>query len=314
MNTTQLAALSANRIWLMEPHALAAMCGVVRQKIAQGVEPQAAVESRINTVGKIAVLPMHGVIEQRDSIWMMFFGGTSTDRFGAMFDAVLSDPKIKGVVVDIDSPGGTVPGVMELADKIHAARGQKPVVGVANSMAASAAYWLGSAFDQLYVSPGGSVGSVGVYSMHLDFSKALEDSGVTPTVFAVPEFKAEFNPFQPLPEASKEYETKEVTRIYDDFTAAVAKQRGTGVANVRENYGKGRTVDAKQAVALGMADRVATLEQVISRMAAGRIKAGGYQAETWGEDIRVEDDSWKQFNATAKLRSRLRREGVLRGN
>lgn len=315
MNAAQLAALSSRRIWAMDEAYLLGMFNAAQSFMRQGftltLEPKADSGPRISTVGKIAVLPMHGVIEQRGSIWMDWFGGTSTDQFGAMFDAVMSDPKVKGIVVDIDSPGGTVSGVMELGEKIFAARGRKPVVSVANSMAASAAYWLGSAFDQLYVTPGGSVGSVGVYSMHLDFSAALENEGIKATMFAMPEFKAEFNPFTPLSDATKEHETAEISRIYDEFVSAVSRHRGTGVADVRKNYGKGRTVDAKQAVTLGMADKVATLEQVIGRMAAGRIKPGKYQAEEWGNDIRIEDDAWLRHNATERAKSRLRMEGVI---
>jgi signal peptide peptidase SppA len=310
MNAAQLAAL-ANSVWLMEWNRLKGIMDAARHNLSVKLEPRAAAEPRINTSGKIAILPLYGVIEQRSSIWMDWFGGTSTDRFGAMFDEALRDPKIKGVVVDIESPGGTVPGVMETADKIYQSRGQKPVVAIANSMAASAAYWLGSAFDQLYVTPGGCCGSVGVYSMHLDFSKAMEAEGVTPTMFAVPEFKAEFNPFMPLSDESKEYEMQEVNRVYDQFVAAVARHRGTTASNVRANYGKGRVVDAQTSVAAGMADKVATLEQVVSRMMAGRIKPGGFQASEWGNDIRIDDESWMLRNATERAKSRLRMEGVL---
>lgn len=315
MNAAQLAAISSRRIWAMDEAYLLGMYNAARsfaqQSIHVSMKPKADSGPAVSMAGKIALLPLHGVIEQRESIWMEWFGGTSTDRFGAMFDAVMSDPKIKGVIVDIDSPGGTVSGVMELGEKIFAARGRKPVVGVANSMAASAAYWLGSAFDQLYVTPGGSVGSVGVYSMHLDFSAALENEGIKATMFAMPEFKAEFNPFTPLSDATKEHETAEIGRIYDEFTSAVARHRGTGVADVRKNYGKGRTVHAAQAVTLGMADKVATLEQVIGRMAAGRIKPGKHQAEEWGNDVIMEDDSWLRHNATERAKSRLRMEGVI---
>lgn len=310
MNAAQLAALS-NSIWLMESKQLAAIMSAAQHYLKIGLERKAASDRPMSTNGKIAILPMHGIIEQRASIWMDWFGGTSTDRFGAMFDEVMRDPKIRGVVVDIESPGGTVPGVMETADKIYAARGQKPVVAIANSMAASAAYWLGSAFDQFYVTPGGVAGSVGVYSVHLDFSAAMEAEGVKPTLFAVPEFKAEFNPFMPLSDESKEHEMKEVNRIYDQFVAAVAKHRGTTPGSVRANYGRGRVVDAQSAVAAGMADKVATLEQVVSRMAAGRIKPGGFQASEWGDDVRLEGDAWMQHNATERAKSRLRMEGVM---
>lgn len=313
MTPTQMASLSNRRIWLMMPDiVMAIMAMLQRQSADEQPARQAAAKSAAKPDGGgIAVLPIHGVIEQRYSWIMDYVGGTSTDEFGEMYDAALSDPKVKGIVVDIDSPGGTVPGVMELADKIYNSRGRKPVVAVANSMAASAAYWIGSAFDKLFVTPGGDVGSVGVFSAHMDFSKMMEQDGVTATVFHAPEFKAEFNPWQPLSEEAKKHEQEEVDRLYGEFVAAVARNRGTTGSNVRATYGKGRVVDAKQAVTLGMADRVATMDKVIQRMQAGAFKPGSplQASDDWGVDV---PDDWQSRNATERLRSRLRMEGVLR--
>lgn len=310
----QLASLASHRHWLMLPEVVASMHLTIRQLLTGKAEiPKAAAKDvRPKPTGKIAVLPLHGAIQQRSDIWMEVFGGTSTDQFGAMFDEVMRDPSIKGVIVDIDSPGGTVPGVQELSDKIYAARGGKPVVGIANSMAASAAYWVGSAFDRLYVSPGGNVGSVGVYSMHMDYSKMLEEAGIATTIFQTPKHKAEFNLFAPLSQESKDYEQGEVERIYGDFVSAVARNRNATPASVRKSYGEGRTVDAHKAVELGMADKVATLEQVISRMASGRIQVGGPAAsDDWDTEPAIEDASWEDFNATERKRSELRMKGVL---
>jgi capsid assembly protease len=317
MTPTQLASLSSRRIWLMVPEVLTAMFATIQQRVKSGdkLEIQAAAQPKGRESGTIAVLPMHGVIEQRRSWLMDFIGGTSTDEFGAMYDAAMSDPKVKGVVVDIDSPGGTVGGVQELADKIHGSRGQKPVVAVANSMAASAAYWVGSAFDKLFVTPGGDVGSVGVYSLHMDYSKMMEADGVTPTLFQVPEFKAEFAPFFPLTDEAKEHEQKEIERVYGEFVSAVARNRGTTASNVKANYGKGRTVDARQAVSLGMADRVATLDKVIQRMQAGAFKPGSpLQAnEDWDtEPVQTPASDWRAMLATQQKASELRLKGVLR--
>lgn len=312
----QLASLASHHVWLILPEVVATMQLSIRQMLLTGKAeiPKAATkEVRPKASGKIAVLPMHGPIMQRSDIWMEVFGGTSTDNFGAMFDEVMRDSSIKGVIVDIDSPGGTVPGVQELSDKIHAARGQKPVVGIANSMAASAAYWVGSAFDRLYVSPGGNVGSIGVYSMHMDYSKMFDEAGISTTIFQVPKYKAEFSPFAPLSQESKDHEQGEIERIYGDFVSAVARNRNATPSDVRKKFGEGRTVDARKAVELGMADRVATLDQVISRMAAGRIQVNQPEASIeWDVEPVIEvDELWREINETEKTRHRLRMEGVL---
>lgn len=318
MKASQLAALTAKRIWLMEPWALHSMLEMMQRLAVPGELPEraaAVVKSKASQAdgGGIAVLPIHGVIEQRYSWIMDYIGGTSTDEFGAMYESALADPKVKGIIVDIDSPGGTVPGVMELADKIYNSRGQKPVVAIANSMAASAAYWIGSAFDKLFVAPGGDVGSVGVFSAHFDISKMMEMDGVTATVFHAPEFKAEFNPWNPLSDESKEHEQQEIERLYGMFVSAVAKHRGTTASSVRESYGKGRTVHAVKAVEVGMADRVATLDRVIQRMQAGAFKPGStLQAnDDWDSDIEPPQD-WQAVNATERLKSRFRMAGMLK--
>lgn len=318
MTTENLVSIASHRIWLILPDVMGLlMLGVRNRLMGKEPEKQAAKDVRPKSTGKIAVLPLHGVIEQRSSIWQEIYGGTSTETFGAMFDEVMKDPSIKGVIVDIDSPGGTVPGVQELSDKIYAARGGKPVVGIANSLAASAAMWIGTSFDRLYVTPGGAVGSVGVYSMHQDWSKMMEEAGIKTTIFQTPKFKAEFNPFEPLSDEAKAYEQAEVERIYGDFVSAVARNRNTTPANVRKSYGEGRMVDAKAAVERGMADRVATLEQVISRMAGGRIKVDAPSAsDEWDTEPVIEvpaDESWKDELATERLRVELRRKGVLNG-
>lgn len=320
MNRNNLAAFYGQP-WLIVPEVLVSIRDLAGQMLRGAAPPNreaAAAASRPKSAGTIAVLSMHGVIMQRSSWIMDWIGGTSTDDFGSLYDAVMRDDKVKGIVVDIDSPGGTVPGVQELSDKIYASRGQKPVVGVANSMAASAAYWAGTAFDRLYVTPGGDVGSVGVRSEHYDWSKAEEAAGIKTTVFQVPKYKAEFHPSIPLSDESKEYEQAEIERIYGDFVGAVARNRGTTAANVRKVYGEGRLVDAKTALERGMVDKIATLEQVIARMAAGRIQAGGPAAsDDWETPLEplspvTQEVDWQGVNATERLRSELRRKGVLR--
>lgn len=317
MNPQMMAAFSAKRTWLMVPEVLSAMYATVQLSLKTGkqIERSAANGTASKPSGNIAVLPLQGVVQQRADIFMEWFGGTSTDEFGAMYDAALADPKVKGIVVDIDSPGGTVSGVIELADKIYNSRGQKPVVGVANSLAASAAYWIGSAFDNLFVTPGGDVGSIGVYSMHLDFSKALEEDGVTPTIFQVPAYKAEFSPYAPLSDAAKQNEQLQIERVYGDFVNAVARNRGTNASTVKSTFGQGRVVDAKAAVSAGMADKVATLEKVISRMAAGRFKTSDMSAcDDWGVEEMPSnpiESEWRAMFETQRKASELRMKGLL---
>ena len=230
----------------------------------------------------IAVLPMLGTISQRMGMLSEISGGTSTEKFGATFDALVRDPGVGAIVFDVDSPGGNVNGIPELAAKIRGARGTKPIVAVANSLAASAAYWLATAADELVVSPSAQVGSIGVLMLHDDRSGALEQAGHDVTIISAGKFKAEGNPFGPLTaEAADEFQGL-VDDVYGAFVSDVATQRGVSIATVEADFGQGRVFNANDAVRAGMADRVETMDQTLVRLstAEGREavvpRAGGF--------------------------------------
>ena len=130
----------------------------------------------------------------------------------------------------LDSPGGSVYGVSELADEIMNARAQKPVIAIANSLAASAAYWIGCSASELYVTPGGEVGSIGVWQAHFDYSQALAAEGVTPTLISAGKYKVEGNPYAPLGEDALGFMQSRVDDYYAVFTKSVARGRGVPIA------------------------------------------------------------------------------------
>lgn len=279
MNAHELAALMPS-YWCMEERFFRGMTGTLRGWLASGCPKTDAsiYQTRATMTGgkkrkDIAVLSLNGVLDHRMSLWMAFMGGTSTADFASAFDAAMDDEAVKSVLVDINSPGGSYAGTPEAAARIYKRRGEKPVIGISDTMSASAAYWIGSAVDRLFVTPSGDVGSVGVFSLHEDWSAALANEGIKISVMRVPEFKAEGTPYEPATEDFVKHEMGQLGRIYGEFVDAVAKQRGASVSTVRETYGKGRVVDAKQAVSLGMADGVATFEQVLSRMQSGRLSS-----------------------------------------
>src|SRR5690606_37146136 len=134
--------------------------------------------------GSIAVVPVRGMIEHRSSFFSEFLGGASIEALRAALRAALADPEVAAIVLDIDSPGGTVAGITELAAELRAARSVKPIYAVANTLAASAAYWLASQATEVVATPSATVGSIGVLVVHLDQSRALDQAGITPTIIA----------------------------------------------------------------------------------------------------------------------------------
>lgn len=221
----------------------------------------------------VGVIQIRGTISQhaQDDLSSMLFGGTSTEAVGQAIDAFLSDGDVGKIVLDIDSPGGSTYGLSELAAKIRASRSQKPIVAVANSLAASAAYWIGSSASEFYAAPGSLVGSIGVYALHMDYSGAAEKEGIVPTYISAGEFKVEGNQFEPLGDDARAHIQAIVDDSYAAFVTDVSRGRGASEATVRNGYGKGRVLTAKQAKSAGMIDGIQTLEQAIRRpIAAAR--------------------------------------------
>jgi capsid assembly protease len=224
--------------------------------------------------GTVAVLPVLGILTQRGGMTGASEPLTSTARLMQAFRSLVADETVGAIVMDVDSPGGSVFGTLELADEIYRARGSKPIVAVANSMAASAAYWIATAADELVVTPSGEVGSIGVIAAHEDISAALEQDGRKVTLITAGKYKGEGNPYEPLGEEARAAIQATIDDYYAAFVSAVARHRGVKAGEVRGGFGEGRMVSAKDAVSLGMADRVGTLDEVLGGFARGRRGAG----------------------------------------
>ncbi len=227
--------------------------------------------------GAVAVLPMFGPISHRAGFFESIFGfsmGTSLDRFTAQFRQAMNDPNVKCVVIQCDSPGGTVEGVPELADEIMKSKAKKPVIAVADGRMASAAYWLCSAASEVVCTPSGSVGSIGVFMAHEDVSKALDREGVKVTLIAAGRYKTEGNSYEPLTPEARATMQKSVDRYGDMFVMSVAAGRGVSAFDVSQKYGQGRMLSARDALAAGMIDRIACIDETVQQRSSGRLGAG----------------------------------------
>lgn len=233
---------------------------VIRETRRQATTAQSA--------GGIAVLPLYGIVTQRGNMVddVSGPGTTSTQQFSSALRQLLADDTVSQILIDIDSPGGSVYGVAELADEIQTARAQKSVVAVANSLAASAAYWIGCSASEFYVTPGGEVGSIGVWQAHQDYSRALDEAGVKTTLISAGKYKVEGNPYSPLDEEAQSFMQSRVDDYYAAFTKAVARGRGVPISQVRDGMGQGRVLGADAALAQNMVDGVATFDEVIKKM------------------------------------------------
>ncbi len=221
------------------------------------------------TDGNIAVIPIHGVLSNKMDLFSAMSGGTSYAGIKKQLHAALANEDVKAVVLDVDSPGGTVPGTDELATEIRSLRGgDKPIVAQVNTLAASAAYWLASSADEIVVTPSGQAGSIGVYTAHDDVSSALEKRGIKRTYISAGKHKVEGNETEPLGKDALAHIQDGVDHSYSRFLAAVAEGRGTTVGKVEDGYGQGRVFYASALMDRGMVDRIATLDQTLERFGA----------------------------------------------
>lgn len=260
--------------WAILPQKLAILEGIVSRHVSgeklDAEEVQAQIHGALRPadrrVANVAILPLFGTIFPRANLMTDVSGATSAERFGAQFTELVDDPDIGAIILDVDSPGGQVNGIEELSDTIYKARGKKPIIAMANHLMASAAYWIGTAADEVIVTPSGEVGSIGVFVVHKDMSKALEQDGIAVTFISEGKFKTEGNPYMPLAEEAKTAIQARVSESYNSFVQAVARNRGVKPAIVRNGFGEGRVVGARQAIELGMADRIGTMDETIRRL------------------------------------------------
>jgi capsid assembly protease len=247
---------------------------------AAGLEQEIEMQARTGQrnaapAGSVAVIPMIGMITHRMSLMSQVSGGGggSTEALTAQFRQALGDTNCKAIVFDVDSPGGSVEGVIELASEIYGARKTKPIVAVVNSMAASAAYWLASAAGEVVCTPSGQCGSIGVFAKLPDISEALKSEGITVNLIKAGKYKAEGDPSQPLSDEARAFWQSQVDSMYSSFVKAVAQQRGTSQTAVRDGYGEGRCLLATDALKAGLADRTGTLDDVLAKYGVKKASA-----------------------------------------
>lgn len=248
---------------------------------AIGDAPQAAAARREQAAqasgGSVAVIPVYGVLTHRayaaQSVSTQL---TSTEGLAAQIRAAEANPEVASIVLDVNSPGGSVFGVQEVGDAIYQARKSKPVIAVVNSIAASGGYWVASQATEVVITPSGMAGSIGAFMVHEDRSAKLAADGVKRTYVHAGKYKVEGNETAPLEGESLAYTQSLVDSFYRSFVHAVARGRGVSVATASgPDFGQGRMVLAKDAVDRGMANRIGTLEKVIAEQSKPSAKRTG---------------------------------------
>lgn len=218
-------------------------------------------EHLIDVVDGIGILTVRGPLFQRFDAYCYWYSGTAYEVIGQAFRRLLADEGVRGIVFDLDSGGGEVSGCFDLADVIYAARGQKPVRAMVNDNAFSACYAIASSCDEIVITRTGGAGSIGVRSTHLDVSKWDADVGLKYTTIKAGEKKTDFDMHEPLSDSAAADLQVEVDRLYAIFVDTVARNRGVSAEAIRAT--EAGCYFGEAAIAAGLADRMATLEDVL---------------------------------------------------
>lgn len=212
----------------------------------------------------VAILDVRGPLFKRANLFTAMSGATSYDMLRRDLQAALDNPDVRGILLNVDSPGGEASGTGELATAILQARGKKRIVAYAGDLAASAGYWLASAADRIIVGEGAALGSIGVRAAYADTTARDAARGIK-TV----EFVSSQSPFKRADLKSGDGRARIQSRVdalAQVFVEAVAKNRGVSVAKVLDSFGKGDVLLGKAAIAAGMADDVGTFESVLATL------------------------------------------------
>lgn len=218
-------------------------------------------------VDGIAVLDVFGILAHRATLQADSSYVEGYETIAKRIDAALADREVAAIVLNIDSPGGEVSGAFQLAGQILNARAIKPIHAVAGDLAASAGYLIASAAQSVSVSPSGQVGSIGVVTCHVDMSRALDKAGYTVTPIYAGAHKVDGIPYAPLPDDVATRMQADIDHYYAMFVDAVAAARPNLTSRAIRATEAALYIGGK-AVAAGLADRVETPDQLLSRLAA----------------------------------------------
>lgn len=229
------------------------------KKSVSRIEPLYFIEDNI------AILQIEGIIQPRFDIWSWLFGGTSIEILTRDFKSLIANDDVEAIILDVDSPGGVVNAVQEFANLIFESRGKKPIYAVTSSVMASAAYWIGAAAEEVFVTDeAAATGSIGVVASHVDVSELQKKLGIKVTEITAGKKKRITSMFEPLSEEGRKELQRQVDHIYKAFTGDVAKFRGYEVETVLEDMADGAIFLGSQGIDAGLVDGIISSDEILS--------------------------------------------------
>lgn len=281
-------------------------------KSAQRTAPTAAQKPgyrRTGRAGSLAVVDISGPLTKYPTSFQEVFGGTSTVEARDAIRAATEDPAVKGIVLMIDSPGGTVAGTADLAAEVARARKKKSVYAIVDDMAASAAYWIASQAEFIYANEAAMVGSIGTVLRLYDESKRLESAGIKIHVIASSKFKAT-GQGGPITDD----QLSDVQRVVDElqavFVGAIAKGRKMSLEQAAE-LADGRIHIGQKAQALGLVDAIVSVGDALEDIDR-KVQTMSDPIGTFASANPAAVETWRA-EGFAKGREQGHKDGVVEG-
>lgn len=218
-----------------------------------------------NVKNGILYIPVQGVLVNNFP-WTIGSWITGYEYIHQAIKRGRDDSDVKGIVLVIDSGGGMVSGNWDLVDYIYETREIKPIRAVAAEHAYSAAYNIAAATSHITVARTGGVGSVGVIITHFEYSEYLKSAGIKVNIIRSKPGKAQGNSLEPLSEEARKKWKAEVDELHKQFVAMVARGRGMDEEAVDDT--DAQTFMARQAVKIGLADAIGTLDDAVTALEA----------------------------------------------
>lgn len=223
-----------------------------------------------NSESRIKVIPIHGILTKNSEAFDDILGMTSYEKIREEIEEALIDEEVETIILDIDSPGGEVNGLFDLADFIYKARGERKIIAIANDDAYSAAYAIASSAEKVFVSRTSGVGSIGVIASHIDQSGFDEKQGIKYTTVFAGNRKNDLNPHEPITSESLESLQKEVDRLYEMFLQLVARNRGLSTEKIKST--EAGLYFGEKAIEIGLADGITTFSEFIDNYRSNMTK------------------------------------------
>lgn len=220
----------------------------------------------LDIVGHVAIININGVLVNNDDPYNRFFGEVGYPEIQGALAEAISQPGVKSILLNMNTPGGAVSGISDMADTLKAVAQHYPMHAHASSSACSGGYWLSCAADSISASSLAEIGSIGVIAVMRSYYQYYKDMGIENVVLRQGEFKALGNPYEPITEAAKKATLDQMGVVYDTFLNIVSESRNIPVQKLKDTAAEGRVFFGQDAIKVGLIDKISSFDQVLAEM------------------------------------------------